>query len=680
MQRETRVHGVSGTRPRDILYTDPVTISPEDTPTKIYQRREGDPRFDTVAFHWGNLTSGSKLTAFWILLAPYALANVAGWMAGWTRDPVPGERSELARSWLVGFGHAAVRAAGMMITALFVVQSVTAGALLPLTWLEEHGQISWGPISLSFEWLTPRPAATFLFLVLGGLFYWLVAYVSTKTHFPKTDMPGVNELLFGVSGESMATEPKGGPDTADPAGAVVTDLRMWSVHTMLHRLRRLHFGMGLLVLSSILAVVTGWASLRSALILMLALSLVWSWATTLLPRARWTWITTVWTPHVAVLVFVVSLASIWLTDPADWNLESVHSLTFGIAAILGVFVALALAAGPLSVGALVIAAFFGAVLGTTIGLLVDKALHTDVLVEQGVGWVAVAMLAMIIWLALTALAVSFFGSADPARGATKPWPEEHRFLVMIRRVALEARVLFYSAGAFGLVSFAYGTVLIWTHGSDKTDSASVWDTLLAGLEPAALNRFPNWLINLGITVAILGPGYFAMRSLLRGWRGGREGEDRRRQVGILWDLGSFWPRWFHPLAPPGYGPKAVRDLRAELATGGPEMILAAHSQGSLISAVSIALEGGPTRFISYGSQLGILYPRMFPAVGIPDLVERVGGLSAAWVNLWRKTDYIGGQFIDDDRIDNRIVEEGSGHSEYELTAGYARARQDVAQT
>lgn len=34
----------------------------------------------------------------------------------------------------------------------------------------------------------------------------------------------------------------------------------------------------------------------------------------------------------------------------------------------------------------------------------------------------------------------------------------------------------------------------------------------------------------------------------------------RRTVGILWDLGTFWPRATHPLAPPCYSERTMPDL------------------------------------------------------------------------------------------------------------------------
>src|SRR3970282_1971383 len=64
---ELRIHGVSGTAPRDMLYTDPITNDLADDYTQIYEFPAQDPAFETRAFHWGGLTSGSPITAFGIL-------------------------------------------------------------------------------------------------------------------------------------------------------------------------------------------------------------------------------------------------------------------------------------------------------------------------------------------------------------------------------------------------------------------------------------------------------------------------------------------------------------------------------------------------------------------------------------------------------------------------------------
>jgi hypothetical protein len=170
------------------------------------------------------------------------------------------------------------------------------------------------------------------------------------------------------------------------------------------------------------------------------------------------------------------------------------------------------------------------------------------------------------------------------------------------------------------------------------------------------------------------PSVLIIRSIVGGLL---NGQDSRRQVGILWDLGSFWPRWFHPLGPPAYGPNAVQRLRTLIDEEEPE-VLAAHSQGSLVSAVAIALsedDTAPGLFVTYGSQLGFLYPSLFPSVGFDRLISTVSDqVEGRWINLWRPTDVVGGQVIDALGTRNwRVVSRG-GHSGYELTPEFCAAR------
>jgi hypothetical protein len=139
----------------------------------------------------------------------------------------------------------------------------------------------------------------------------------------------------------------------------------------------------------------------------------------------------------------------------------------------------------------------------------------------------------------------------------------------------------------------------------------------------------------------------------------------RRSVGILWDVASFWPRSSHPLAAPCYAERTVPDIVTFLScerTDEPNgaIVLAAHSQGTVISAAVIAqLETYDEQvppgerllprlgFLSFGCVLRRLYGRYFPVYFGPAelnaLQERLGGKRPRWRNLWRYTDYLGGQ-------------------------------------
>jgi hypothetical protein len=125
----------------------------------------------------------------------------------------------------------------------------------------------------------------------------------------------------------------------------------------------------------------------------------------------------------------------------------------------------------------------------------------------------------------------------------------------------------------------------------------------------------------------------------------------RRTVGILWDVGTFWPRAAHPFAPPCYAERAVPDLTWRMATwtqAGPgrRLVLSGHSQGTVLAAAAAWQLGPPLRgrvaLLTYGSPLERLYGRWFPAHFGPDALGRLHHEVAAWRNLYRLTDPIGG--------------------------------------
>lgn len=125
----------------------------------------------------------------------------------------------------------------------------------------------------------------------------------------------------------------------------------------------------------------------------------------------------------------------------------------------------------------------------------------------------------------------------------------------------------------------------------------------------------------------------------------------RRTIGILWDVGTFWPRAAHPFAPPCYAERAVPDLASRMSgwtglTRG-RLVISGHSQGSVLAASAVwqlpAETRGRVALLTYGSPIERLYGRWFPAYFGPGPLHGLHRSVHCWRNLWRATDPIGGR-------------------------------------
>ena len=69
---------------------------------------------------------------------------------------------------------------------------------------------------------------------------------------------------------------------------------------------------------------------------------------------------------------------------------------------------------------------------------------------------------------------------------------------------------------------------------------------------------------------------------------------KRRTIGVLWDVGTFWPRSYHPLSPPCYTERAVPELQRRmwwLHDNGGRVMLVAHSQGAVLATAALVQPG-----------------------------------------------------------------------------------------
>jgi hypothetical protein len=129
---------------------------------------------------------------------------------------------------------------------------------------------------------------------------------------------------------------------------------------------------------------------------------------------------------------------------------------------------------------------------------------------------------------------------------------------------------------------------------------------------------------------------------------------KRRTIGVLWDVGTFWPRSYHPLSPPCYTERAVPDLQRRmwwLHDNGGRVVLVTHSQGTVLGTAALVqpdcrpADDQPT-LITFGSPLVKLYGWAFPAYFGPALLGRLApgrdGQVRDWRNFYYPTDPIGG--------------------------------------
>lgn len=169
-----------------------------------------------------------------------------------------------------------------------------------------------------------------------------------------------------------------------------------------------------------------------------------------------------------------------------------------------------------------------------------------------------------------------------------------------------------------------------------------------------------FLINVGAWLFVAGAGAVVTIS-----RGALKNQGLRRGINIVWDIFSFWPHAVHPFVPRPYSRWTVLELRNRIRfhlggragvppdrvePGKPEVVVCAHSQGSLISFAAIMqltqAERDRIAFLSCGSQLRVIYPRAFPAyVSLAGVTWLYEALDGRWINLYRLTDPLAGPVL-----------------------------------
>ncbi|MGW4204705.1 hypothetical protein [Streptomyces sp. NPDC004726] len=314
--------------------------------------------------------------------------------------------------------------------------------------------------------------------------------------------------------------------------------------------------------------------------------------------------------------------------------------------------------------------------------------------------VPAAVLAVRTWLTARRLAATVekeYAGREPEAGEWRPDPARTRQIASARaRASVTDR-------AARIVGFAAGSTLFLGAGavtgawvSEEVPGRAFGDG--GGLAEAVAETaqsLGSWLIGFGFILFVTW-----------GRRAYRDAS-ARRTVGILWDVGTFWPRAAHPFAPPCYAERAVTDLiwrirawtaRSERAGG--RLVISGHSQGSVLAASAVWQLPADTRrrvaLLTYGSPLERLYGRWFPAYFGPTALRDLRDGVRGWSNLWRHTDPIGGpvRVPGGDRaapdrevlmdpvaygrsLRNPLPEPILGHSHYQADPAFAAARAEL---
>jgi chromate transport protein ChrA len=681
---ELLVHGVGGTTPQEML-DDPRTVRITGDGIAAVFRRADDVDAETSpddrrrdgpvpeAYVWCNLTSGNGTRALWLLLLPFMVVNLAHWMR-------PNSRGHRRTVRLYGL---LVRLTGLTLTVLLVAAACEV-ALDLAAWqcagtracADRHSWLGFlsPTVSDGGWWSSPGrrlALASFVPTALTGLLW----YLSRRTW---SDYE---------SQQPLARDPE--PDEDGDGPTALGRPGFWYGRRLVARLRAAHTAAGLVTVAAAVAGAAarhdrepGGPAALHTLGLLLEAALV-----------------------------ACALAVVWVVcrrgrseRRLDRELDEHFVRRLPLAALVLLALALLYAGwerpGWQSAGRLPGDAAFGG-LALVQGLLVivlagvAHALHrTDPdrrAVLRGLGGPAVAMLAcalggamsggvsqrvsdwldgtgtsidgppvLLTWQAsvippLIVVLLGLFGwlahrawqlARAEREAVARDYPDEAQDRARTRRIAYTRAMASLTDRGPRVVAVTSGVTLLLGAGAlvgalttDETPGEAAQGTypVVHGAAETA-QALGSWLIGLGFILFVT-------------W-GRRAYKDAaaRRTIGILWDVGTFWPRAAHPFAPPCYAERAVPDLTWRIATWtrvtGGRLVISGHSQGSVLAAAAAWQLAPSTRrrvaLLTYGSPLERLYGRWFPAHFGPAALSSLHREVDCWRNLYRLTDPIGG--------------------------------------
>ena len=705
---ELMVHGVGGTPPESMLDSSEIVRVRGDETAAFFRLKKAGSNDDIVqeAYSWGGLTAGSASRAFWVFLAPFAFLNVAGWMlptpdsdknaryhaasAGLLRligltvtvhaiiwigqmsiDFVAwqcgGDVQCRSTTWIVSAfgwpifdgapGRRLIVGAVVPVLVIFVMYRLTRRIVdryetVDKQALDDYEAVVEDSFSDPTFWRRGESLTSFASLHLAGagaalawVLAWTFAWLQpTGTPWIQLLVGWMALLLLMASAVGVAVVRDSSPDTNQGATRYLHSAVLW------------HRRATVAVLAVTLLIGTAWPGYEDP-----------GRSTALDPYAtvwRVIWVVSI----VALLAFTVAVVTNpgrRTSIPASFGPEGADvEVGFGsfgplVAAYFGFLVAVAILGG------------FGA---ATARLLGGRPMILSTYLYDAFGLLTTAWVMMIFvvllatWFGRTMLSTRRHGEGESSveEEITAGFVEDESsfFAGSARKRAWLVSIL--NARDLRAYVFVVEAVLGWMVVLAMAMALALlsWqaaspDTLQAMIEaiPSQFLTGTTWFVAFGIP--------FGMIWAIRRAYGSHQ---TRRLIGTLWDVVTFWPRWFHPLSPPSYSGRAIPELRTRIDTlvhgdgdldRKADVVVTAHSQGSVVALAALdGLRGHEwlphVSLLTHGSPITRLYVRLFPSHMV-DSIGRVRDALAGdrWVNLYRLTDPIGGAISGETMIGRR---------------------------
>ena len=711
---ELRMHGVGGSPPGAILGD----LAPEqasgDRIAGFY--RSGDHRASPAdytagrdadrhveCYSWGGLTSRSKVRVLWLALLPFLFGNLAGWMCS-ARTRESAWRFRLHR---LAYGLGAL---ALTVNAALVAVMISADVLAYQTARAGLAGHQWWLAPLGWHFIAGHPARQVTFGVLVVvLFVLALTWLASGTWRYEAVRPPY-KVTAGRKDESRTVTAAALPDG-------LADDEFWDGESSVRLVSWLHVG----VAGGFVAIVLGitakalTASPHFIALAWIAIGLGGATAATAVAYICWDavstppvrslsrspqagsglsdtlrgWLRFLPVPAAAALLLAGVFA--WLQPGGSGRAAELPGMATVIrwtALAIAVAVAVALISmllglpgrqetltgGPWVTLMLGFAALNIVLLGADIWVAhlvgpVTSNAAAAVSRPQGkiyLPYVITSGVPLLVWAAV--LAVLAFGLTQGVR-----WLRQRRLPEQVARQyqddamaftdpLTEPRNVWYWSGLDPGQSKGWEQKIARAQfvGRAPHDATwLLWGTILAQLVTALcvwqLRVQPPVLIrNIGIAIAGLAlPTVMAF--LYSAWND----PAKRRTIGVLWDVGTFWPRSYHPLSPPCYTERAIPELQRRmwwLHDNGGQVVLVAHSQGAMLATAALVQPGCRPEYdhpalITFGSPVCKLYSWGFPAYVDRKLLEPLVPEGTALLNDWRNfyypTDPIGGSVAPD---------------------------------